>query len=52
MDGPWISSPNITWELREMQVLKPATDLLNQELWRWGTTIYVLTNSPGNSDAH
>lgn len=33
------------------RTLSTSTDLLNQKLWKWGSTICILTSPPGDSDA-
>ena len=44
--GPWTNSNNITWEFVKMQICKPQP-----KFWGWGSTICILTSTPGNSHA-
>lgn len=43
---------SITWDLSEMQILKPIPDLLNQKLWEQYLDICVLKYTSGDSDVH
>lgn len=51
--GPWDSSNSITWKLdRNTNSQVPPQKLQDQELWRWGPAVHVLTSPPRDSHAH
>lgn len=44
--GPWTVSINITWELLEVQSLRPFLRFTKPELWDQGPEIPTLTKLP------
>lgn len=47
--GP--STLSITWDLLEVQILRPHPDLLNQKLWAWSPAVCFDKSSPADSEA-
>lgn len=47
----WTSSISITWNMSEMQILRPYPRPVESEFLGVGTAISTLTSTPGYSDA-